>query len=128
MVSVRATRTPNPNAMKFTLDVALPRGLESKQGDEPEDPFEAALLGIDGVESVFGVNDFVTIIRQDDAEWNDIVCAVEDVVCDHLDEAEAGEADDSVAAAQKLLRDAASGPSATPVEIGREPNRDDDRA
>lgn len=124
MVSVRATRTPNPNAMKFTLDVTLPHGLESKSGDEPEDPFEAALLALDGVDSVFGINDFVTITRNDGADWDDIVCAVEDVVCEFLEDAEPGDADDSVAAAQELLREAASRPPPTPVNLGR-PKSDD---
>jgi hypothetical protein len=51
MASAVPSPTPNPNAMKFTLDRTL-------------------------AESVFGVNDFVTISRTPGADWDPIVAAV----------------------------------------------------
>lgn len=121
MATARASRTPNPNAMKFTLDVVLPAEIDARAGDDPDDPFVAALLGLDGVEAIFGVNDFVTVTRAADAEWEPIVCAVEDAVCEHLADTGAATGEDRVTAAQKLLREAASTPPRTPVEIRSDP-------
>ncbi len=60
--------------MKFTLDVTLPERILANRGDDVADAFTGALLAIDGVASVFGVNDFVTITRERGAEWEPIVC------------------------------------------------------
>lgn len=107
--------------MKFTLDVALPAEIDVRSGDDSDDPFTAAVIGLDGVEAVFGVNDFVTVTRATDAEWDPIVCAVEDAVCEYLAEAEDVEGADRVTAAQQLLREAASTPRPTPVQIRSDP-------
>ena len=69
MATVIASPTPNPNAMKFTLDVAVPSDLETSE-------FGQALLAIPGVASIFGVGDFVTVTRSGDADWAAIVDAV----------------------------------------------------
>jgi hypothetical protein len=55
--------TPNPDAMKFILDITLSQRLLANRGDDVEDGFTRAVLAIDGVVSVFGVNDFVTVTR-----------------------------------------------------------------
>jgi Scaffold protein Nfu/NifU N terminal len=69
MATAAAAPTPNPNAMKFTLDTSVPSDLEAS-------PFGQALLGIPGVVGVFGVGDFVTVTRAPDADWDTIVPAV----------------------------------------------------
>src|SRR5215211_7159882 len=74
----RPESTPNPDAMKFVLDVTLPERLLANRGDDVDDPFARALLAIDGVASVFGINDFVTVTRERGADWDAIVSAVED--------------------------------------------------
>jgi hypothetical protein len=104
--------------MKFTLDVALADRIDSVRGVGAETPFVAALLGLDGVAAVFGVNDFVTVTREPDADWDTIVCAVEEAAAEHLADA-AGDVpvDDSVARARTLLRNAVSPPKPTAVEI-----------
>ena len=75
MARVRPSTTPNPNAMKFTLDVTLPARIDTIRGQGDDTPFVRAALA-DGVASVFGVNDFVTVMRDPDTDWNTIVCAV----------------------------------------------------
>ena len=62
--------------MKFTLDVTLPARIDTTRGEGDEMPFVRAVLAVDGVASVFGVNDFVTVMRDPDTDWNTIVCAV----------------------------------------------------
>ena len=69
MATASPSPTPNPNAMKFTFDTAVPADLEAS-------PFGQALRAIPGVVGVFGVADFVTVTRSPDADWDDIVAAV----------------------------------------------------
>ncbi len=83
--------------------------------------FAQAVLAFDGVASVFGVNDFVTITREPDADWDAIVCAVEDAAAEHLEASSGAPASDEVAEARKLLRNAVAPPKPRPVEIGRPP-------
>jgi hypothetical protein len=125
MARVTPSTTPNPNAMKFTLDVTLPARIDTTRGEGADGPFARAMLAVDGVASVFGVNDFVTITREPDADWDPIVCAVEDAAAEHLDAGGAAPATDEVAEARKLLRNAVAPPKPRPVQIGRRPADDD---
>jgi len=118
MARVTPSTTPNPNAMKFTLDVTLSERIDTTRGEGTDSPFARAMLEVDGVASVFGVNDFVTITRETDAEWDPIVCAVEDAAAAHLDAGGPEPAADEVAAARKLLRNAVAPPKPRPVELG----------
>ena len=54
-------------------------------------PFAEAVFAVEGVASIFGVNDFVTVTRQPGAEWDPIVAAVvaaaaDEPVSDSVDE------------------------------------------
>ena len=126
MACARSSPTPNPDAMKFTLDVTLPERILANRGDDVADAFTGALLAIDGVASVFGVNDFVTITRERGADWEPIVCAVEEAAATHLPSCPVEPAAEAVVQARALLRDAVRGPAATAVEIqpGRGRRRD----
>jgi hypothetical protein len=121
MARVTPSTTPNPNAMKFTLDVTLPERIDTTRGEGTDAPFAQAMLEVDGVASVFGINDFVTVTREADADWDPIICAVEDAAAVHL-EGGAPPATDAVADARKLLRNAVAPPKPRPVEIGRPPS------
>jgi hypothetical protein len=70
--------TPNPNALRFSLDVTLPATMNvtSKAGADGND-FAQAVFDAGGVASVFGVNDFVTITREPNANWDGIIAAVQ---------------------------------------------------
>jgi hypothetical protein len=125
MATVRPSTTPNPNAMKFTLDVTLPARIDTTRDEGTDSPFAQAMLAFDGVASVFGTNDFVTITREPDADWDAIVCAVEEAAAEHLEASSGAPAGDEVAAARKLLRNAVAPPKPRPVEIGRPPSRDE---
>jgi Scaffold protein Nfu/NifU N terminal len=110
--------------MKFTLDVTLPERIDTTRGEGVDTPFAQAMLEFDGVASVFGINDFVTITREADADWDAIVCAVEDAAAAHLGESDGAPADDALDNARKLLRNAVAPPKPRPVEIGHPPDRD----
>jgi Scaffold protein Nfu/NifU N terminal len=117
MACVRPMPTPNPNAMKFTLDISLPGRLAADHGDDTEDAFTNAVLANDGVASVFGVNDFVTVTRVDGADWDPIVRTVEEAAATYLPSCPGGPSTDAVERARTLLRDAVRRPATTPVEI-----------
>jgi len=118
--------TPNPDAMKFTLDVTLPERLLAHRGDEVSDPFTCALLAIDGVASVFGINDFVTVTRERGADWDSIVGAVEDAAAGYLPSCPGGPSAETVERARGLLRDAVRKPATTVVEIRTGPRHRND--
>ena len=85
MASATPTPTPNPNALKFELDVTLPESFNVTSADAAAgNPFAEAVFAVDGVTSVFGVNDFVTVNRRDGIEWEPIVEAVQRAAADHL--------------------------------------------
>lgn len=77
--------SPNPNALKFTLDVTLPETWNfTTEADAAGNPFAEAVFKAPGVASIFGVNDFVTINRSPGADWDPIVMAVQQAAAEHL--------------------------------------------
>ena len=126
MACARPESTLNPDAMKFTLDVTLPDRLLASRGDDVNDPFVRALLAIDGVASVFGINDFVTVTRERGADWGSIVGAVEAAAVKCLPSGPGGPSAESVARARGLLRDAVRKPATTVVEIHAGPRHRND--
>eukprot|EP00730_Choanoeca_flexa_P000227 TRINITY_DN10103_c0_g1_i2.p1 TRINITY_DN10103_c0_g1~~TRINITY_DN10103_c0_g1_i2.p1 ORF type:complete len:271 (+),score=56.46 TRINITY_DN10103_c0_g1_i2:137-949(+) len=70
---IQTKDTPNPNSLMFFPGVdILPSGtLEITSAAESHmSPLARALFRIDGVKSVFLANDFVTVSKPDDMDWN----------------------------------------------------------
>ena len=67
--------TPNPNAAKLTLNRTVAAKGETYRGDPASvnAPLAKALLGIPGVIGVFGINNFISVNKSPDAEWDAIV-------------------------------------------------------
>jgi len=85
MAAAVPSPTPNPNAMKFSLDVKLPATLNVANADAATgNPFAAAVFAVDGVQSLFGVNDFVTVTRKPGADWDAITAGVTAAAAEHL--------------------------------------------
>lgn len=85
MASAAPSPTPNPNALRFSLDVTLPGTVTaSSPADAGDDAFLGALVAIDGVASVFGTGDFITVTRKPGTDWDDIVPAVQEAAATHL--------------------------------------------
>src|SRR5207245_5637777 len=97
--------------------ITLPERLLAKDGDDVEDAFTRAVLAVDGVASVFGVNDFVTVTRLPGADWTPIVDAVEDAAAKHLPACPGAPPTDAAAQARPLLREATRRPTTTTVDI-----------
>ncbi|MBW8825664.1 MAG: NifU N-terminal domain-containing protein [Acidobacteria bacterium] len=86
MATVTGTSsTPNPDAMKFSLDTRL-EGMRNVTdvSSAAGDPFAEAVFAAPGVAAVFSTADFVTVTRQPGAEWAPIATAVEAAVVAHL--------------------------------------------
>ena len=77
--------TPNPDAMKFTLDRRFDEMFTiASEEDAEANPFAKAVFATGGVASVFGTADFVTITRTDGADWAAIEAAVRAAAGEHL--------------------------------------------
>jgi hypothetical protein len=77
--------TPNPDAMKFTLDRRFDEMFTVPSAEDAEsNPFAAAVFASGGVASVFGTADFVTITRAAGGNWDDIESAVRAAAAEHL--------------------------------------------
>jgi hypothetical protein len=76
-VHVQFSPTPNPNAGKFTADRAVVEGRASRSfysaAQAGSDPVAAALFELDGVASIFMVEDFVTVTKRPDADWGELI-------------------------------------------------------
>jgi NFU1 iron-sulfur cluster scaffold homolog, mitochondrial len=74
---VRFQPTPNPNAGKFVCGRAIVEGRSSRSfydaGQAAADPIAAALFELDGVASIFMVEDFVTVTKQTSADWGELI-------------------------------------------------------
>ena len=73
-LQVAVSPTPNPNALKFTLNrVVSDRGLTYRDAAAAETPWAKALLAIPGIVGVFGINTFISVNKRPEASWDAIV-------------------------------------------------------
>lgn len=71
--------TPNPNAVKFTLNrTVATQGKTYRDAATADAPWAKVLLGIAGVTQVFAVNNFISLTKVPDASWDMIVPRVEE--------------------------------------------------
>ena len=85
MATATPAPSPNPNALRFALDTTLADTMSfANAGEAVNDPFGTAVFACEGVASIFGVNDFVTVTRVPGAEWEPIIEAVQAAARDHL--------------------------------------------
>lgn len=75
-MDVTPEATPNPNAIKFTLDrpATEGRGQTFRAGSDPgQSPLGARIFALDGVTNVFMTANFVSVTKEDDADWDALV-------------------------------------------------------
>jgi len=85
-MSVRPETTPNPNAIKFTTNKLIFEGDDSisvMPGDTSEHAILNDLMKVDGVDNVFGYQNFITVNKHFDVEWDELTPKVLDVFKDH---------------------------------------------
>ena len=85
-IEVWTEPTPNPNALKFTLNRIVAEG-RSKTYASPEaaeaSPLAKSLFEIVGVKSLFFLNNFITVTRQAGTDWVAIARQVEERIRAH---------------------------------------------
>ncbi|MGJ9382546.1 NifU N-terminal domain-containing protein [Salipaludibacillus sp. CF4.18] len=75
-IEVRGEPTPNPNAMKFTANKVIFEGSGSasfKKNDETDHPLAKELLALEGVDNLFGYQDFITVNKEAGADWDSLL-------------------------------------------------------
>ncbi|MCP4918898.1 MAG: hypothetical protein GY913_18485, partial [Proteobacteria bacterium] len=83
-LSISFEETPNPNAMKFSLGAKVFDKAVSWTAGKDDTALAKALLSIPGVKSVFAVNDFVTVTKDDSAIWGSLTKPVVDALTQNL--------------------------------------------
>lgn len=81
--TVRFQPTPNPNAGKFILSRKVVEGASRSfynPEDAADDALGSALFELEGVASLFMVEDFVTVTKSADAEWDRLIPEVQAVI------------------------------------------------
>lgn len=81
---VQPERTPNPNALKFTVGEQVGGPATYSAGSDTDNPLAGALLAIEGVTSVFMTADFLTVTKAAVADWDDITPAATDAIDAHF--------------------------------------------
>lgn len=85
-MGVRVEATPNPNAMKYTTDKVIFEGTNSisvMPGNTSEYDILNDLMKLEEVDNVFGYQNFITVNKQFDIEWEDLNPKVIDVFENH---------------------------------------------
>ena len=89
-MDVTPEATPNPNAVKFTLDRPSTegRGVTFRAGTDPSaSPLGARIFALDGVTNVFMTANFVSVTKDDEVGWAELVPAVIAEIEAHFEEA-----------------------------------------
>ena len=84
-MAVKVEQTPNPNALKFSVGIAVGGPGTYVKGSEPDEEFLAQLLALEGVASVFFTADFVTITKTPDGSWDAITPEASAILEAHFD-------------------------------------------
>ncbi|MEJ8766474.1 MULTISPECIES: NifU N-terminal domain-containing protein [unclassified Oceanobacillus] len=85
-MAIRMEGTPNPNAMKFTSDKVIFEGTKSYSlmpGDTSEYDILNELMTIEGVDNVFGYQNFITVNKHFDVEWEQLSPRVIEMIEKH---------------------------------------------
>jgi hypothetical protein len=102
--------TPSPNAMKLNMDEALPAGkryslTKAEAVRAPE--HLKRLLSIDGVKGVYQAADFISLERENGADWRGILNAVHEAFADAASGAGANDGAGGAGGANALAAEAA---------------------
>ena len=93
-LELSAQATPNPNAIKYTLNrVIASRGVTYREAAGEGPDWAKRLLGVAGIAQVFAMHNFISVTKRPDADWNQLGPAVERVLRDVF--AAEGRRDDS---------------------------------
>ena len=114
-VTVYAESTPNPSAMKFVANKKLVSSTYdfATIDDAKNSPFAIALFQFPFVKSVFFDENYVSIIKYDDAEWHDITMELREFIRNYIENG------------KEILNDSLTSKSETEVSDNAFENLDD---
>ena len=82
---ITVSSTPNPNAAKFSIGKPVGATATFVAGKPTDDPMGQALLDLSGVTSVFMTADFVTISKNAETDWGEILPAAQTILEEHFE-------------------------------------------
>lgn len=71
-MTIEIDRTPNPNALKFSVGAPVGGPTTFTEANCSDDPLAKEILAIPGVVSMFLTADFVTLTKSGDFDWESI--------------------------------------------------------
>lgn len=86
-LEIEVQGTPNPNAAKFVVGRPVTDGGSRSYFDAASasgDPLAEALFELSGVRALLLADDFVTVTKSEDADWEELVERVEEVLREEL--------------------------------------------
>jgi len=89
VVSLYTESTPNPATMKFVVNRILLKGLSvdyTNIGETEDAPFAKELYGFKYVTGVFIKNNFVTIAKTEDKDWQEVIPEIREFIRGFLSE------------------------------------------
>jgi len=89
VVSLYTESTPNPATMKFVVNRILLKGLTAdytNSEDTQGAPFAEALFGFEYVTGVFVKNNFVTIAKTENKDWQEVIPEIREFIRGYLSE------------------------------------------
>ncbi|MFZ0369326.1 MAG: NifU N-terminal domain-containing protein [Halobacillus sp.] len=85
-MAVKVEETPNPNARKFTTDSMIFQGdgsVSVMPGQTSDYKILNDLMNFDGVDNVFGFQNFITVNKLPNAEWETLTPKVEGLLAEY---------------------------------------------
>lgn len=84
-LTIHAEPTPNPHSMKFTLNRTVAQSNSQSYrdvNDAANSPLAQTLFTVQGVKTLFLLNNFITVGRHEGEDWAAIVPGVEQAIRD----------------------------------------------
>ena len=86
LTQVYPSETPNPNAWKFTLDRKVLDGSSisfNAKSEAQDHGLGRALFALAGVQSIFAVNDFITVTQDGSRSWDELADQIIQAIQSH---------------------------------------------
>lgn len=89
IISIYAEMTPNPMAMKYVADrMLVPEGVQFeflKKEEAASSPLAQKLYELPFIKGIFISSNFITILKNEKARWDDVVFDVRDYIKEYLE-------------------------------------------
>lgn len=80
-LEVAPQRTPNPNAIKFTLNRNIAtEGKTYLDSNTADQIWSKNILTVPGVTQLFAINNFISVTKDEASDWEAIIPRVEEIL------------------------------------------------